>query len=462
MREEQIIVRPFDELKVESYQGLKQVNEHGYVKLSGIIPFEKKEEYLSLGREQTWVRVTALADDIQHILFYGIVQNLKLHISGRTCTMELVLYSGTLLMDYKEKIRSFQSPSLTYQDLLDTCSEGYNNPYVRMSVGEGKKTGQLIMQYQETDWAFVKRLASMNHTIVMPDCTAKGERYYFGLPDIYSAVTPAPTEYRTQCDIEEYWQKKEKGLNISPQDTISYIWDDREIYELGGTGTIDGRKMIIWKVETHMEGNELYHTYYMRQKSGISVPTEYNTRLSGASLFGKVLNVDRETVAIQLFEDENKDKTGIRWFPYATVYSSPDGTGWYCMPEIGDKIRLYFPAEQETQAYAASAYHEGNASLRTDPACKFWRNKEGKEIQLSPGKILLTNNNGTYIELSDAEGIKMVSEGTISIRANGTMFLTSTNSSIELSAPEKIKLKQGETEMELGGDLYLSGAQVKL
>ena len=76
MREEQIIVRPFDELKVESYQGLKQVNEHGYVKLSGIIPFEKKEEYLSLGREQTWVRVTALADDIQHILFYGIVQNL--------------------------------------------------------------------------------------------------------------------------------------------------------------------------------------------------------------------------------------------------------------------------------------------------------------------------------------------------------------------------------------------------
>ena len=74
------------------------------------------------------------------------------------------------------------------------------------------------------------------------------------------------------------------------------------------------------------------------------------------------------------------------------------------MPEIGDKIRLYFPAEQEKQAYAVSAYHEGNASLRTDPACKFWRNKEGKEIQLSPGKILLTNNNGTYIEWSDAEG----------------------------------------------------------
>ena len=132
------------------------------------------------------------------------------------------------------------------------------------------------------------------------------------------------------------------------------------------------------------------------------------------------------------------------------------------MPEIGDQIRLYFPAERETEAYAASAYHEGDGGLRTNPACKFWRNKEGKEIQLSPDKILLTNNNGTYIELSDTEGIKMVSENTVTIRANGTMFISSLNSTIELSAPEKIKLKQGETEMELGGDLSLNGAQVKL
>ena len=462
MREERIIVRPFEELQVEDYEGLKQVNEHGYAKLTGMIPFEKKEEYLRFGREQTWVRVTALSGDIQHILFYGIVQSLKMHISGRTCRMELVVYSGTLLMDYKEKIRSFQASGLTYGDLLDVCSQGYDSAQGRMTVGEGKKIGQLIMQYQETDWAFIKRLASMNQTVITPDCTAKGEKYYFGLPDLISAANAAPIEYRTQCDIEEYWQKKGRGMSINPQDTISYIWEDREIYELGGTGTIEGQKMTIWKVETQMKGNELYHTYYMRRKSGIAVPVEYNTRLSGASLFGRVLSVDREKVTIQLFEDENKGKSETRWFPYATVYSSPDGTGWYCMPEIGDQIRLYFPAEKETEAYAASAYHEGDGGLRTDPSCKFWRNKEGKEIRLSPEKILLTNNNGTYIELSDAEGIKMVSEGTVSIRANGTMFITSQNSSIELSAPDKIKLKQGETEMELGGDLSMSGAQIKL
>ena len=34
-----------------------------------------------------------------------------------------------------------------------------------------------------------------------------------------------------------------------------------------------------------------------------------------------------------------------------------------------------------------------------------------KEIQLSPERIVQTNNDGTYIELSDNDGIEIVSEG---------------------------------------------------
>ena len=158
--------------------------------------------------------------------------------------------------------------------------------------------------------------------------------------------------------MDEYWQKKGKGMDVSPQDTVSYIWEDREIYELGGTGTIGGQKMTIWKVETHMRGNELYHTYHMRRRQGTGVPAAYNARLSGASLFGSVTGVDREKVTVRLDADENQNGAGTCWFPYATVYSSQDGTGWYCMPEPGDKVRLYFPTDRETEAYAAGAYHE--------------------------------------------------------------------------------------------------------
>jgi len=197
-------------------------------------------------------------------------------------------------------------------------------------------------------------------------------------------------------------------------------------------------------------------------KQTFRMPVQNNYRLSGASLFGIVKAVRGEKVQIEIFNDENKNKTGIRWFPYATVYSSGDGTGWYCMPEPGDKIRLYFPNEHDREAYAVSAYHEAGADLRKNHKCKFWRNREGKEIQLAPGRILLTNNNGTYIELSDADGIDIVSTGHVTLSAGETLRISSSGSSIEMSAPNKVRLKQGDTEMSLGGDLNMRGAQIKL
>ena len=56
----------------------------------------------------------------------------------------------------------------------------------------------------------------------------------------------------------------------------------------------------------------------------------------------------------------------------------------------------------------------------------------------------------------------MVSEGSITMHANNIMSIASLSSSIELSSPKKINLRQGDTKMTLGGDLHLSGAQIKL
>lgn len=374
----------------------------------------------------------------------------------------MILKSGTVLMDYQEKMRSFQSESLTYRELLDICNEDYDSAVKIMTVAKEKTIDQFIMQYRETDWSFVKRLASMNHTVVVADCSAKGERYYFGLPERNDTITGDFVEYHTYCDIQKYWKKKGSGLSVTPFDTMSYIWESREIYRLGDCGNINGRRLFVWKIIREMKGNILYHTYYMQSKSNFQVAVQRNYGFSGVSLSGIVKDVSEEKVQIEIVDDENKDRAGMRWFPYATVYSSEDGTGWYCMPEIGDKIRLYFPTEREREAYVASAYHEEDTALRKNPQRKFWRNREGKEIQLAPEKILLTNNNGTYIELSDTDGIDIVSAGSVTLSAEGTLRISSSSASIEMSAPNRIKLKQGDTEMSLGGDLNMSGAQIKL
>lgn len=462
MKEQIIRLRPFDELRVEGYRGIKQVNEHACAEITGMIPFDKMEEYCSQCSQETWVRVIACGEEMEYILFYGIVEEVRIEIVNETCMVRMTLKSGTILLDEKKRIRSFQSPCLCYENLLSVCNEKYKDARVFMTEGQGKATGQFVMQYQETDWTFIKRLASMNNTVAVASSSVYGQKYYFGVPEGKSTIDGEHIEYMIQGNIDEYWKKRAKGLDIQPTDTMTYIWESREIYELGDRGVVGGKELIVWKIETKMKGGLLYHTYYMRTKAGFQVPLQYNMELCGVSLFGQTVGVRREKVQIELNDDENKGQTDKYWFPYATVYSSPDGTGWYCMPEIEDKIRIYFPTEQENDAYVASAYHEGDGGLRTNPACKFWRNKEGKEIQLSPDKILLTNNNGTYVEFSDAEGIKMVSEGTVAIEANGGVYLSSRNASIELDAKEKVAIRQGDTSIDLAGNLHLSGAQIKL
>ena len=204
------------------------------------------------------------------------------------------------------------------------------------------------------------------------------------------------------------------------------------------------------------------YTYFMKSRAALQVPLFWNDKIKGCSLLGNVTNVKNEKVQMVFYDDENQENSGKYWFSFSTVYSSADGSGWYCMPEIGDRVRLYFPASQESKAYVASAYHEEGSSLRQHPERKFWRNKDGKEIQLSPERIVLTNNDGTYIELSDNDGIEIVSEGSVTIKAKENLHIRSQESSIELSAPKQIYLKQGNTEMNLGGNVSMQGAKIRL
>lgn len=462
MREERLVVQPFEDFQVQDYKAIQQVNEHAQAEIKGTIPYDRRIDYMKAGMQQMWVQVVAVCEDMETILFYGLVKELQVKVEDGTCVVSISLCSGTQLMDYEEHIRSFQEEELTYRNLLDTCSQGYEKAAKIMTVGKENKIRHFIMQYRETDWAFIKRLAAQSSAVVFADCSTEGVKYHFGIPDRVSKIKEFPSEYQMQYNMQEYWYKKNHNLSILPEDSMSYVWESREIHELGERNTVNNKDLFIWKIESSLRGNELYHICYMKTRSGFQTASYNNKQIAGTSLLGKVTKVKNEKVQIKIHCDENKEQSGVCWYSFSTVYSSPDGTGWYCMPEIGDTVRLYFPTNKEEDAYVASAYHEECAELRTRPECKSWRNREGKEIQLTPDRILLTNNDGTYIELSDDEGIEIVSENSVTVRAGGCLSIASSNSSIEISAPKKIQLKQGDTQMNLGGDLTMQGAKIRL
>ena len=215
MREDRIVVYPFEDLQVLDYHALQQVNEHAKAEIKGRIPFDKRVEYVNIGRELVWVKVMAISSEDNNILFYGILEHLRVEVKNSICMISISLSSGTLLMDLEEHVRSFQSREFTYKDLLDVCSAEYDNSAQIMMTGKNKQIPHFIMQYRETDWSFIKRLATMNQTVVFADCLTKGEKYHFGIPDRGSEASEF-SDYQIQYDMEEFWNKKKSGLTRGP------------------------------------------------------------------------------------------------------------------------------------------------------------------------------------------------------------------------------------------------------
>lgn len=263
-------------------------------------------------------------------------------------------------------------------------------------------------------------------------------------------------------DGSEYLSKtKNQLLSLIEADALCLEVDSRDVYEIGDSFPFQGQTYYIYEIESVLDGRELIHHYKLRSKAALQTIKQFNERMIGASLEATISGVSNDTVRVNIASDGIQSNR--KWFLYSTVYSSPDGTGWYCMPEEGDSVRLYLPNEKEKDGYIISAVHvpiDGEA--RSIPDNKSLKSKYGKEVLFTPSLLRLTNNNGMSVEISDEDGITISSDKAVTIEAKEGVQIASMEQSIEVVAPESIVLKQGDTTLTMEDDIHLDGAQVHM
>lgn len=171
MREVLIKAIPFDDLKITELEGVQQVNKHGELVFSGLMSGEKENEYISWAlKKNPLVSVNVYSDNGEEkILFQGVLVDFEIQAQNDVRYITGILRTNTYLMDLIPHKRSFQANSLQYQDILMTVNSGYTDAMSIMAKGAGTNIPGLVMQYDETDWAFIKRMASRFHTVVIPD-----------------------------------------------------------------------------------------------------------------------------------------------------------------------------------------------------------------------------------------------------------------------------------------------------
>lgn len=459
MRAVKIIVEPFEYISLTIVECVKALNQHGCMTITGLIRHDHEQEYMALAARETWVCVKAVSESgEEQVFFHGILTGMQMKKEAQASMMTIEARTGSFLLDIEKHTRSFQDAGFSYESVVASCVTPAGG-YSIMLEKEDVPTGCFLMQYNETDWAFIRRIASYVGVVLCPEYATGGKKIYLGYsgrrvtgnlePDSYQVVQ----NFGANASADAFGGKGFAG-------ETAYIVQTREIYDLGDTVTFQGRKLVAGRIESRLEGQELCHTYHLIPERDGLLPALYNSLLHGVALKARVLAVETTVVQVQFDEDENKDGCGRRWFDFATVYSAPDGAGWYCMPEVGDEVRVVFPDNCEGHAYVASSVHVGSAGGRTNPDEKFWRNRHNKEIRFTPDSLTLTNNNGLTVRLSDAEGIKICSDKDIVLKSDGEVRIKSQNAGVYMDAADKMLFRQGAAKIQMEDAIWIEGGKI--
>lgn len=95
----------------------------------------------------------------EQVYFYGILTGMQMKKEAQTSVMTIEIRTGSFLLDIEKHTRSFQDAGFTYESVAASCVTPAGG-YSIMLEKEDEPTGCFLMQYDETDWAFIRRIAS--------------------------------------------------------------------------------------------------------------------------------------------------------------------------------------------------------------------------------------------------------------------------------------------------------------
>ena len=350
---------------------------------------------------------------------------------------------------------------MTYGALFRTILSDY--PGADFILGfPDKAIGRLLVQYEETDWAFLKRVAS---EIYMPlAAIAGGEniQIYAGVPQVENSLSSQLE--RVGKKISEVRKFAEQGAT-EPAFTQFHILSD-SCHQLFETVSYDSMQLTIQSMHWTLVRGILECRYVLQQKAGILEYPIYPVSLVGIALAGRILAVRGNQVQIHMDIDDPYGGPDVYWFPYATMSASLDGSGWYYMPEVGDRVRVEFPTKHAEESLVINSADEytapsgGGTDQMANPAVKYLSNVHGQNMSMGPKGVSISCAGGSSSVTVGADGCIVIwGDSEIIVKAENKITVTSKE--ITLKGGDKLKEANEEgTGAEFKSELDLTGAEI--
>lgn len=449
-----------DVVSIENINIEAECNKHATLKLDCLIAKEdiaKCEMYTNLNQPVT------LKHDGK-ILFSGKVMELKCRVEIEGAHLLLTIKNCSIDLDLVKKCKSYQDTKKTYQEVVESkCRCLFNT--------ENKVTGELIIQYQETDWDFLCRVASKCNQPIYTDMANAELLLYWGIEkgrpikDIEIRNVVSTKDLRWQQDMTQ-----NDGVGLSVSDAVTYIVESPDFLKVGDAIEVNGKVMYVYKLLIDTNQAELRGYYYVKTFQGMSVPKIYYTDLAGVGLQGKIICSQGTDVKVHLDMDDVQDEATAYLFPFSAMQAAADGSGWYYMPEVGDCIKVCIPAWEESGAFAVSAVstYDGADDAEDkmgDTSDKYMRNPSGKEVHVTNSGISLGAGKDVSALDMDVNGdINLFGNSTVSFDASENVEITAVGD-LNIKASEMIDIHSdatGELRFNDAGEIDELGGQVNI
>ena len=465
-----LVISPYKLERIIDLKLIRKINEHTKLRFTGILQENLKERHIHETSTDTMVEFYQQDYGLdKKLIFKGIVSHMEIKTVRDIYYIEVEAVSLTQMLDVKIKSRSFQNQNMTYEDLIRLVIQDYRGD-IKDEASQGKKIEKMIMQYQETDWQFLKRLASRFNTGLVSYDLADKPKLYFGVPESEKGtdIQLENGHYRVRKHLSDYKYSSENFIpDVNEDDFVYYEVESRQALDIGDSVMFNGKRLFVCEATSYIDNNMLKHLYLITPQKGLSQKTIYNEKIVGLSIEGRVIAVDKDNVRAHLEIDPQQTLEDAYWFPYSTVYTAEGNSGWYCMPELDDHIRIYFPNKKEEDGVAISSVRkdsntQGNNKFG-NPDVKYFRTKSGKELKFSPSEIVITGKDEEiYIKLNDKDGIELYSKKEIKIISKNDLSMESEEAKVVIKAKSGINIACGKSKVNLTPkSVYILGNEIK-
>jgi len=434
-------IKPFNFYEIKEIEIEKKLNDHSVMFVKGIV-----KDVEGFSPVDTMTRGTSVqCINNGKVYFIGILQSVKIiKTSGDQHYLEIHAISNTILLDTVKHKRSFQNNGQSFQEIVESViSENSGKVTYHADV---MNVEHIILQYNETDWEFVKRLASHTQDVLIP-ITDETPAFHFGVSD-ESGGTLNTRSYSKYKDFNILRKMSDELEPLTEEDImLCSVETDTLICDLGEKLIVNGEELYVCHISITIneKSASLRVNYTLGSKKSISDPKYYNKATTGLVLNGEVLDLKGDTLQlkfyvydkhhsdVKVYIDDDQSTGNEHFFKYATGYSAENHTGWYVMPEVGDVVQLFFPNEDERSAYAISSIRQDGMERTEDHLQKFLRTPFGKEIKFDQNKILITaKDSTTFIRITESSGIEIMTPDPIRV--------TSKDSTIDVTAGSDINV----------------------